>query len=450
MKKTFCMLIALVAVMSTANTHVSLQDLQNGGWEKFKGQRITLTTPLIVCGSFYDSLLLAPERLYVPEERAVGLDKGDSSTYWQLKTYNRQQSIKLVCKVPYYLNLGAKVKNLQAYVTGERSLQTGQQPHFQNYKPSKKVPNVGKHDLLVCSANIQNYFVHLGGYASRRTTPKQRALQQLKVASALTRFNADLYTLCELEKGTAAPADLTNAMNQIVRKDQYDFIRTSPTDGDTISVGFIYRKDKIKPFGELRCAYQAPDVYAYRFMLQGFEDLKTSERFVVSLNHPRSKRGDAATANALRMENLANIMWTIQKAYSDGTYTDPDILMVGDFNCYRYEEPLQTIVGMGYQDMLASDTLNYSYSYKGECGSLDRVFASPTMAEQISGVKHIHWNTDYYYSAAYYSKYNFNTNEYNPETNNIKKVMSKAAKKNLLFRYSDHDPVLIGIKFKDQ
>ncbi len=437
MKTRLTILFSLVVACSLATERVTLEDLRTNGWASYQGQRIRITTPLIVCGTFYDSILLAPERLYVPEERAIGLDKRDSTRYWQLVEYNRQQSIKLVCKAPYYLNLGATIRNLEAYVMGERHLQTGQQPKFKNYKPSKRVPDLGKPDMVVCCANIQNYFVHLGGYASKRTTPQQHALQRLKVASALTRFDADLYALCELEKGCAAPAELAEAMNEIAKKAHYDYIRTSGTDGDTISVGFIYRSDRLKPYGELRSAYDAPSIYAYRFLLQGFEDLQTGERFVVSLNHPRSKRGAPDIANQKRMNNINAMLGNIRQAYADSIYTDPDLLVLGDFNCYRYEEPIQTIVQAGYEDMLAGDSLSYSYSYKGECGSLDRVFASPTMAPQITAVKHIHWNTDYYYSAVYYSKYNFKGSQ-----------LTKAAKKNLLFRYSDHDPVLIGIRYQ--
>ena len=447
MRKHILFIVLLFATTTFATRPVTLEQLEQDGWAAYKGQRIKLTTPLIVCGRFADSITLSTERLYVPEERAVGLAEGDSTRYWELVNYNRSHAIKLVCKTPFWLNLGSTVRNLEAYVVGERSLQTGQQPTFKNYKPSKKLPDLGKHDMLVCAANIQNYFVHLGGYASKRTTPQQQALQRFKVASALTYFDADLYAICEIEKGTAAPRDLVAAMNEIKRSEVYDFVRTSETDGDTISVGYIYRKDKIKPFGELRCAYEAPNIYAYRFMLQGFEHLASGERFVVSLNHPRSKRGTPQYSNQKRMANVEAILGNIRQAYEEKVYEDPDILMLGDYNCYRYEEPNQTIVKAGFEDMLASDSLNYSYCYKGECGSLDRVFATPTMATQITGVAHIHWNTDYYYSAAYYSKYNFNDKPYDVQQNNIKKIMTKAAKKNLLFRYSDHDPVLIGIKF---
>ena len=449
MRKLIVLLVLTLTVAAQAVTKVSLEQLQEEGWAKYQGQRVRITTPLVVCGSFYDSLTLAPERLYVPEERAVGLNTGDSTRFWQLVADNAAKSIKLVCKKPYYLNLGATIRGLEAYVTGNQALQTGQQPKFKNYKPSKKVPSVGNCDIVVCATNIQNYFAHQGGYATRRNTTGQHAFQCYKTATALLKINADLYAICEIEKGPSAPAELTAKMNELAKKDIYAFVRTAEDDGDTISVGFIYRKDKVQPVGELRRAYtERKNIYSNRFMLQGFEHLATGEQFVISLNHPRSKRGNPQVSNAKRMDNIQHILDCIDQAYSDSTYTDPDILLLGDYNCYRYEEPIQTIVAAGYADML-TDSLEYSYSYRGLCGSLDRVFASPTMAEQISGVAPIHWNTDYYYSAAYYSKYNFVNNNVPKEAPaDIRKCLSKAAKKNLLFRYSDHDPVVVGIKFK--
>ncbi len=448
MRKIFLIIVLSLSVAAQAVTKVSFEQLQQNGWEQYKGRRIRITTPLIVCGSFYDSITLAPERLYVPEERAVGLNIGDSTRFFELQAYNRSQTIKLVCRKNFDLNLGATIRGLEAVVTGSQALQTGQQPRFHNYKPSKKIPSLGDADIIVCATNIQNYFVHQGGYATKRNTAGQHAFQCYKTATALLHINADLYAVCEIEKGPSAPAELVAKMNELAKKDRYDFVRTSETDGDTISVGFIYRKDRIRPFGELRRAYpDSKNIYSNRFMLQGFEHIASGEQFVLSLNHPRSKRGTPQFSNAKRMGNVQAILDCIHTAYDDSAYTDPDILLLGDYNCYRYEEPVQTIVQAGFADML-TDSLDYSYSYHGLCGSLDRVFASPTMAQQITSVKTIHWNTDYYYSAAYYSKYNFKNNLVPKEAPaDIRKCLSKAAKKNLLFRYSDHDPVLLSIKF---
>lgn len=456
MKRIFTVLLLIGSLAMSAVTRVSYEELQRDGWSRYKGQTICLTTPLIVCGTMYDSLILAPERLYVPDEHAYGLADGDSTEYQKIMQYNASVRVKLECRYPFALTLGSTVSNLQARVMGERHLQTGSEPKFKFYKPSKKLPDMGEHNLLICSANIQNYFVHVGGYATRRNTEGQHALQCYKVASALASFHADLYTLCELEKGTDAPRELTQKMNELLKTDCYDFIRTDSTSGDTISVGFIYNKNRVRPYGELRFAYDRNDpatrIYAYRFMLQGFEAVETGERFVVSLNHPRSKRGTPEEANAKRMANIEHILNGIESAYREGAYDDPDILLVGDYNSYSQEQPLQTLVRAGYEDVLMQkDSTGYSYSYKGECGYLDRVYASPSMAKQVVEVHPIHWNTDYYYSAAYYAKYNYKNREIPVKTpKDIRKVMAPVAKKNLLFRYSDHDPILISLKLGQQ
>lgn len=271
MRKTL-LIVALLPTFLLAATKLTLSDLETNGWEHYKGQSITITTPLVVCGTMYDSLILAPERLYVPDERAYGLADGDSTEYWRLVEYNQSKRIKLECKYPYSINLGAQVRNLTARVMGERHLQTGTQPSFKNYRPSTKLPDMGDYDLLICSANIQNFFYHVGGYATRRNTAGQHALQCYKVAAAMVRINADLYTLCELEKGSSAPEELVAKMNELARTDRFAFVRTQETDGDTISVGFIYNKEKVSPYGDLFFAYDINDpatrIYAYRFMLR--------------------------------------------------------------------------------------------------------------------------------------------------------------------------------------
>ena len=74
----------------------------SNGWEPYVGKMVQITTPLYVCGNYYDSLILAPERLYVPEERATGLAEGDSTAYWAIKQENRAQIISLTCNIRNY------------------------------------------------------------------------------------------------------------------------------------------------------------------------------------------------------------------------------------------------------------------------------------------------------------------------------------------------------------
>lgn len=442
LKRGLVYLILLLEVgVVSAQSKVTLEQLQQD-WSRYQGQRVTITTPLVLCGRYYDSLIVSSERLYVPEERAVGLGDGDSTSYWYWRHYNDSLRIKLQGRLSFDINLGATVKNLTAQVMGPRWLQTGAQVRFKNFKPAKCV-SPAKSDLILCAANLQNYFVHVGGYATKRNTPAQHQWQCEKTAAALTKIGADIYALCELEQGSSAPAELVARMNELCRKDRYAFVVTDTIDRDTISVGYIYNKECVCPKGDLIFAYENKnDIYAHRFMIQAFEHIPTGQSFYISLNHPRSKRGIPQEANAKRVANIARVLAAIDSLHLSSS---TPLLLLGDYNAYGQEQSLQMLVKAGYRDMvMAMDSLNYSYSYDGECGYLDRAFANEPMQQYITSIHPIHWNTDYYYSASYWSKYNYKNNI--PPTQkqpNIWKCVTPQAKKNLIFRYSDHDPLLI-------
>ena len=101
MKKFFLSILVFGTLSVSAVERVSLDTLQ-ADWTRYLNSTVTISTPMVVCGSFYDSLVLAPERLFCPEERAVGLADGDSTAYWSLAEHNRQASVVLHCKNQYY------------------------------------------------------------------------------------------------------------------------------------------------------------------------------------------------------------------------------------------------------------------------------------------------------------------------------------------------------------
>ena len=68
---------------------------------------------------------------------------------------------------------------------------------------------------------------------------------------------------------------------------------------------------------------------------------------------------------------------------------------------------------------------DYSYSFKGEAGYLDRCFANPSMSTQIIRVRPWHVNADWYYQHGAY------------------KMKDKT-----MHRYADHDPIIVDIKLK--
>ena len=398
------------------------------GWEPYVGKMVQITTPLYVCGNYYDSLILAPERLYVPEERAMGLAEGDSTEYWAIKQANRAQIIRLTCNIRNYeVRTGAVLKNLTARVVAPDKLVTGATPKFQNNKPEPK-PKMPK-GLLVCAANIQNYFYDLGGYAHRKTTKEQQTIQTEKISKALTHINADIYAICEIQKGDSAAQMLVDVMNAKAKKVQYAYVSQGWSNGDTISCGYIYRTDRVRPYGDLQYGYHDPSShYHYRMVACGFEEIKSGERFVLNINHLRSKRGTGDASNGKRMVNVDSLLVMLDRIEKEQLFGDKDILLVGDYNCYSQEQPIQTLVQAGYEDVLMQyDSTGYSYVYHSEAGYLDRAFASPTMAAQVKAVHPYHLNTDYFYSRGY------------------KRRLDKT-----MFRYADHDPILISIQLGDK
>ena len=425
MRKVWIIIVLLLVSRLYAIEKVQFPESFADGWDQYVGKMVQITTPLYVCGNYYDSLILSPERLYVPEEKAYGLADGDSTLYWEIKNANRQNTLRLSCKITNYkVRTGALVKNLQARVVAPGKLVTGTTPKFMNNKPEPK-PKMEKGGLLVCAANIQNYFYDLGGYAQRKTTQKQQALQTLKICKAFKQIDADIYALCEIQKGDSAAKMLVEAMNKMARKNMYAYVSHGWANSDMISCGYIYRTDKVKPYGEIQYAYQdTTSHYRYRLMACGFEEVSSGEKFVLNINHLRSKRGTGSESNEKRMANVDSLLVMLDKIEQEQVFGDSDVLLVGDYNSYTQEEPIQTLVRAGYADMvMRDDSTGYSYVYHSEAGYLDRVFASESMARQVKQVAVYHLNADYFYSRGF-----------------------KRGLDDTMYRYADHDPVLISVK----
>ena len=425
-----CRVRVLIILLAFVSRAVAIEKVEfpasfEAGWEQYVGKMVQITTPLYVCGNYYDSLILATERLYVPEEKAVGLANGDSTQYWAIKKSNREKIISLSCNIRNYeVRTGAVVKNLQARVVAPGKLVTGATPKFINNRPEPK-PKMPKNGLLVCAANIQNYFYDLGGYAQRKTTKKQQAMQTQKICKAFKQIDADIYALCEIQKGDSAAQMLVDAMNKIAKKERYAYVSHGWSNSDMISCGYIYRMDKVRPYGDLQYAYKdTTSHYRYRLMVCGFEEIESGEKFVLNVNHLRSKRGTGAESNEKRMANVDSLLVMLDKIEQEQLFGDSDVLLVGDYNAYTQEEPIQTLVREGYEDMLMrDDSMGYSYVYHSEAGYLDRVFASETMAKQVKKVAVYHLNADYFYSRGF-----------------------KRGLDDTMFRYADHDPILIRVE----
>ena len=229
---------------------------------------------------------------------------------------------------------------------------------------------------------------------------EQQDNQTEKICKALTHINADIYAICEIQKGDNAADILVRAMNEKARKVRYAYVSQGWSNGDTISCGYIYRIDRVRPYGELQYGYHdSSNNYHYRMVACGFEEIKSGECFVLNVNHLRSKQGTDEESNAKRMVNIDSLLVMQNKIEQEQFFGDADILLFGDHNYYTQEQPIQTLIRAGYEDVLMRyNSTGYSYVYHSEKGYLGRAFASPTMATQVKAVHPYHLNADYFYS----------------------------------------------------
>ncbi|HEY0531053.1 MAG TPA: carbohydrate-binding protein, partial [Actinoplanes sp.] len=107
------------------------------------------------------------------------------------------------------------------------------------------------------------------------------------------------------------------------------------------------------------------------------------------------------------------------------------IFMVGDFNAYTHEDPIETLYAAGYTDLGSRfDPSEQTYSFDGLQGSLDHVLANPAALALVTGADV--WQISAQEAVAYaYSRYNYNATLLFNGTDP--------------FAASDHDPVVVGL-----
>ncbi|MBR0568216.1 ExeM/NucH family extracellular endonuclease [Azoarcus sp. L1K30] len=353
-------------------------------------------------------------------------------------------------------------------------------PNFEasNARP-EAVPTTGG-SLRAASFNVLNYFVTLdeakGSPLDNRCGPlvnmecrgadsaEELERQREKLVSALADLDADLVGLIELENtpNVDAAADIVAHLNQRLGSTQYAHIATGVIGGDAIRVGIIYKPARLAPAGVFKIIDAAVDP---RFdtsrnrpsLAQTFDDRGTGARFTVVVNHLKSK-GDSglATEGVCADSDPGNDIADCDRGDGQGFWNasrtqaaealadwldtdptgsgDPDFLLLGDFNAYSMEDPVQALESHGYLDLatLFEGPAAYSYVFDGQWGALDHAMASPSFVDQITGA----------------AGYRINADEpavidYNVEYKSVMQQTELYAPTKA--RTSDHDPVVIGI-----
>jgi predicted extracellular nuclease len=278
--------------------------------------------------------------------------------------------------------------------------------------------------------------------------------QRDKIVTAINTANADIVSLEELENSVQFGKDRDFAINELVtalnvgNPGKWGYAPSPPpaqlpalADQDVIRTGFIYQPATVALVGASRVlANQSSGSQTFANarepLAQAFKKVGTSngQAFAVVVNHFKSKGSGTpdpngqGNANADRIAQANSLLTFANQFKLDRGITR--VFLVGDFNAYSEEDPVQAIVAGGYtEEHSTTDPDEETYNFDGQIGSLDHVFANAAAHADVTGADV--WPINGYESVYYeYSRFNYNvTNLYDTSP----------------FRSSDHSPEIVGI-----
>ena len=402
---------------------------------QFVGKEVQFTTPFYVTNnSKTGQLTIAPRRIFNPTNQALPL----STDYHSILSLNEQGTLTLT-NVSGYHRIDERVHNLKVKVNAYNSLsfvsgdwRGNTRAEMEKGYDLEAINSRGEHNLLICYMNLEYYLVdNFGtGYGPDSSTDHQK--QRTKTSQALAKINADIYALVEIQTGQGALAELAADLTKNTGRNFTYINDGSVTDGSFTKSGYIYCTDKVTPYGNI----QHNDTYVEnRKKVQGFTEKATGERFILSVNHFKAKSGNGSGANkdqgdgqgsynAARVKEAQSILSNYSSYTS--TFSDEDFLIVGDLNAYGKEDPITTLTDWGMIDLhrtFHADS-SYSYVYQGTLGYLDHALCNSTLYPQVTGMTPYHINA--------------------PEKDTY--TYDGSSNDGTMFRCSDHDPILIGLR----
>ncbi len=450
-------------------------------WESLESMQVSFSQPLLVSDHYnlgtYGELTLSPSRLFVPTNQfrpgtpeAVALADSNARSRILL---DDQSNGKYPATIPFpapALSMSNPVRlgdSISAGLTGTLDYSFSawrvlpdSAVQFVASNPREDAPklrNLGS--LKVASANVLNYFNGDGlggGFPTERGAHSALEFERQadKIVAALSAIDADVVGLMEIENDGYGPnsaiADLANRLNQRLGAGTYTFAQvpgTTQLGSDAITVGLLYKPGKVAPVGAAVTTNAGVFGFGNRQpLVQSFKQLSNNEVFTFAVNHFKSK-GSCPTGannpdrdlkdgqscwNATRVQ-AANEL-TAWLATNPTGSADPDVLIMGDLNAYAKEDPIQTLIGKGFVNLIERfhGAKGYSYLFSGEVGYLDHAIASASLSGQTSYAMEWHINAD--------EPTAFDYNLENKTTQQQADFYQPTP-----FRGSDHDPIVVEL-----
>ena len=451
------------------------------GWERYEGERISVAGPVSLVGNedllrhgslivSFDGRDFAPTERHIPGQDALALAAANAASQLVLDDARLDEFPKKLWHLPAPLTpeatyrVDSEVRGIDGVLEqreGEYRLQLIAPIASVTHAPRPAKPPEVDGDLRVASFNVLNYFNGDGaggGFPTERGAQNPDAFkrQTAKIVAALDVLDADIVALMEVENDgygeTSALAGLVRSLNKVRGPERGDYSFVKPEaeriGSDLITVALIYRQSRVQTQGAPAFTAEGPFAQWSRAPLaQRF--VSGALDFVVVANHFKSKGCQDAEGpdrdqedgqgcyNAKRVESA--------RVLADWLATDPlktghdRVLLVGDLNAYGNEDPVRLLTSRGYIDVVSAQMSEpaYSYVFRGASGRLDHALATASLAAHVGGVGEWHINADespgFEYDEPDYDRRALKT-RYRPD----------------VFRSSDHDPLLLGLRLQPQ
>ena len=413
---TLLWIALLLSPIAYSQVHITIDNPDTWSGESLRpyiGQTVIFDVPIVVCDNKNGNYTVSPFRRFQPESHGFS----GTTEYLSTVRINNTCMFKLA-GVSDYHRCGEKIIGLKARVNGTASLsmEGGQWSGNTRADLEAGIPDLGDYRLLVCGFNLENYYMTLNEMGAR--TEQERQRQRAKVRKALKKINADIFGLVELQQGNEAITEIVNDLNKALPERNYDFFHDSEA-GTYQKVDFVYDKNKVEA---INTPVETEVETQNRKKMICFREKETGEKFIYSINHFKSMN----TGGEDRRVNEAKAVIKLYNSYrQNGNIREKDVLFMGDMNCYAFTEPIKVFTENGMIDLhraFHADS-SYSYMFGGMASYIDHAISNGTMYRQVTGMSGFHINSDED------DKYNYQRSA--DET---------------MFRCSDHDPVLVGLK----
>ena len=401
-------------------TDVSLP-LDGPGRESIEGMRIRISDSLVVTDVYqFDQgkfTLSANGFQYVPTEvMKPGAPTGD------LLVQNRTNALRVLLPqsmgFPALLVSGTSTDQVMGVLAhddrGKRlSLQS-----ISSFSDSDfRAPATPTADVLrLVGMNLHNYFNGDGngqGFPTPRgaDTIEQFRRQRARIGAAIEALDPHVLAVMELENDGFGPHSAAQDFIQLANKaSNKTWAVTRPVDDNTgtdaITVGIFYRTDQLKALGPSQTLGGPAFERSRQPQAQLFQRLQDGETVLIVINHLKSKGSCPDSGmdanqddgqgcwNAIRQLSAEKMSrWAKEIATSKGT---DNILILGDMNAYRNEDPIGAIRNAGFTELMESKQLPvYSFAYFGQHGTLDYAFASDALLQQVHQAYIWHVNAAY-------------------------------------------------------